>query len=134
MQKRTTLRPKSRRQVSPTRQDSGLIAKTKKTVQRSAGTKSALDDRSHRTARQRQRRALLISGLEPIFEEDAVEPRSLPKVQEEPDLEICRCEGGKELPLAIGVEGFSGFVLDDHCVVDQHVHPLVRDRFATKVD
>jgi hypothetical protein len=30
MQKRTTLRPKSRRQVSPTRQDSGLIAKTKK--------------------------------------------------------------------------------------------------------
>jgi hypothetical protein len=39
-----------------------------------------------KTAAQRQLRALLVSGLEPILEEDAVEPPSLPKVKEEADL------------------------------------------------
>ena len=53
MQKRTTLRPKSRRKVSPTIQDSGLIAKAAK-PQQSVGTKSALDNRSHRTERQKK--------------------------------------------------------------------------------
>jgi len=36
-------------------------------------------ERSTETARQRQLRALLVSLLEPIFEEDAVEARFLPQ-------------------------------------------------------
>ena len=48
MRKKTALRKPSRRKVSRARKESGLIAK-KKMLKRSAGTKSALDDRSHRT-------------------------------------------------------------------------------------
>ena len=55
-------------------------------------------------------------------------------MKEEADLEIGRRECGKELSLSIGIKRFSGFVLDDHSVVDQHVHSLVRERFAPKVD
>ena len=55
---------RSGRTVSP-RQESGLSAKAI-SAGRSAGTKSALDTRSHRTARQRQRRTLLVSLLERV--------------------------------------------------------------------
>ena len=47
--KKTDLRASSQRKVSSAKQPSGLIA-TAKTPTRSAGTKSALDNRSHRTA------------------------------------------------------------------------------------
>ena len=90
-------------------------------------------ERSTETARQRQLRALLVSLLELIFEEDAVEARSLAKVKDEADLEIRRREASNELPLCIRVERFPGFVLDDHRTVDKHVHSLVRPRFTAKV-
>jgi hypothetical protein len=48
MQKRTTLRPQSHRNVTRASENSGLSAKAKKPTQ-SARTKSALDTRSHRT-------------------------------------------------------------------------------------
>lgn len=47
MQKKTALRTRSHRKVSPIK-ESGLTAKAKK-AKRSAGTASALDNRSHRT-------------------------------------------------------------------------------------
>jgi len=73
---------RSGRTVSP-RQESGLSAKAI-SAGRSAGTKSALDTRSHRTARQRQLQALLlVSLLEPIFEEDAIEARFFAKMKDE---------------------------------------------------
>ena len=77
---------RSGRTVSP-RQDSGLSAKAT-SAGRSAGTKSALDTRSHRTGRQRQLRALLVSLLEPIFEEDAIAARFFAKMKDEADLAI----------------------------------------------
>jgi hypothetical protein len=48
MPKKTARRTSSRRTVSRARKESGLIAK-KKMLKRSAGTKSTLDNRSHRT-------------------------------------------------------------------------------------
>jgi len=47
-------------------------------------------ERSTETARQRQLRARLVSLLEPIFEEDAIEARSFAKMKD---------EASKELPL-----------------------------------
>ena len=90
-------------------------------------------ERSTETARQRQLRSPLVSLLEPIFEEDAIEPCSFAKMKDEADLEIRRREASKELPLCIRVERFPGFVLDDHRTVDAHVHSLVRQRFTAKV-
>jgi hypothetical protein len=52
---------------------------------------------STETARQRQRRALLVSLLEPIFEEDTIEARFFAKMKDEADLETRRREAGKEL-------------------------------------
>ena len=54
MQKKKKLRASSQRKVSSAKQPSGLIAKGKLPTQ-SAGTKSALDNRSHRTAAGLQR-------------------------------------------------------------------------------
>jgi hypothetical protein len=48
MQKKTALRKPSRGKIHRASQATGLIAKAK-TPRRSAGTKSALDNRSHRT-------------------------------------------------------------------------------------
>ncbi len=48
MQQKTALRARSHGKVVRADQDSGVIAKTLKPAQ-SAGTKSALDNRSHRT-------------------------------------------------------------------------------------
>ena len=54
-------------------------------------------ERSTETARQRQLRAPLVSLLEPIFEEDAIEARFFAKMKDEADLEIRRREASKEL-------------------------------------
>ena len=53
-------------------------------------------------------------------------------MKNEANLEIRRREASEELPLCIRVERFPGFVLDDHCTVDEHVHSLVRQRVTAK--
>ena len=49
MPKKPGLRDPSQRKVSSARQPSGLIAKATQSPTQSAGTKSVLDNRSHRT-------------------------------------------------------------------------------------
>src|SRR5690348_8013966 len=62
-QKKTTtaLQTQSRRKLSSAKQPSGLIA-TAKTATQSAGTKSALDNRSHRTT-DKERERFFVSGF-----------------------------------------------------------------------
>ena len=83
---------------------------TKCPSQRHRSRETAIE-RSTETARQRRRRALLVSLLEPILDEDAVEARSLAKMKDEADLEIRRREASQSaapahlaerLPLELG--------------------------------
>src|SRR5690348_11246477 len=60
--KTTALRPQSRRKRPSTKQPSGLIAPGKKLTQ-SAGTKSALYNRSHRTTDRSRSVRFFVSGL-----------------------------------------------------------------------
>ena len=55
----------------------------------------------------------LVTVLEPILEEDAVEARFLSKVKDEADLEVGCREASKELTLCIRVERLPRLVLDE---------------------
>ena len=66
------------------------------TSQRHPSRETAIE-RSTETAWQRQLRALLVSLLEPIFEEDAIEARFFAKMKDEADLEIRRREASKRV-------------------------------------
>ena len=68
--------------------------------------------------------SLLVTVLEPILEEYAVETRFLSKVKDEADLEVGCREASKELTLGIRVERLPRLVLDDPLAVDDHVHSL----------
>ena len=77
--------------------------------------------------------SLLVTVLEPILEEYAVEARFLSKVKDEADLEVGCREASKELTCA-SASRLPRLVLDDHLAVDDHVHALVGERFAAEVD
>ena len=76
----------------------------------------------------------LVTVLEPILEEYAVEACFLSKVKDEADLEVGCREASKGLTLCIRVERLPRLVLDDHLAVDDHIHSLVGKRFTAEVD
>jgi hypothetical protein len=55
-------------------------------------------------------------------------------MKDEPDLEIGCRESTKELTLCIRIEGFPRLAFNDDFAIDNHVHPLVGERFAAKVN
>jgi hypothetical protein len=96
--------------------------------------RATVSERSDQNGMATARPRLSISLLESILEEDAVEAGLLSKMKDETDLEIGCRETSKELSLCIRIEGFARLAFNDDFVIDDHVHPLVGERFTAKVD